>query len=112
MSSTRQKKKGWILPAEPVTEFELLCVALKIPDHPAYIAAFRGLLQELTKWWNWEKSGLPGDTRAVQAGHYWTELINQYLTFGECEPECPDCPCDECDDDCGCDGGCDDCEDC
>lgn len=86
MTSEAQHKKGWILP-DPVDGYDLLCVNFKIPDHPQYIAAFRGALDELGKWWNWEKTGIPGDTRGSQAAKLWRELIFEHLRIGECGRE-------------------------
>lgn len=78
MPSLRQKRAGYLLP-EQITDHELMCVVLKIPNDTHYRAAFLGQLYELGKWWTWEKSYAPGDTRATEAAAYWRELIEEYL---------------------------------
>lgn len=84
MSSERQRKRGFILP-DPVTGYDLLCVSLRIPNDPDYIAAFKGHLHELGKWWMWEKSMVSGDTRATDAALYWRTLLEEYLCMSDCE---------------------------
>jgi hypothetical protein len=86
MPSKRQQNRGYLLPQDPdpIDGYELLCVNLKIPNHPAYRAAFRGTLERLSKWWTWEKSYTEGDTRASQAAAYWREIFNEHLKIGEC----------------------------
>jgi len=83
MSSKRQKNKGWILP-DPITGYDLIDVCLKIPDEQRYRAAFWGTVWELGKWWNWEKTYTPGDTRAKEAAEYWRELLITYMVL-DCE---------------------------
>lgn len=83
MTSKAQRNKGWILP-EVLTGYDLIDVCLKIPDNDRYRAAFRGLLWQLGKWYNWEKSYTPGDTRAKEAAEYWREILHLYLDIG-CE---------------------------
>lgn len=91
MSSKAQKKAGFELP-DPVTGYELLDVCLKIPDAPEYRRAFLGHLYKLGLWAIWEKSYLPDDTRAKEAGELWRETLNAYLDMG-----CNDmnCCCDD-----------------
>jgi hypothetical protein len=62
-------------------------VCLKIPDAPEYRRAFVGHLYQLGLWASWEKSYLPGDTRAKEAGQLWRDVLNQYLDMG-CEMGC------------------------
>jgi hypothetical protein len=83
MPSDAQKNAGWLLP-EQIADHELICVSLKIPNVREYRAAFLGALYSLTKWFNWDKSYEPGDTRASQAAHYWRELLYEYLEIGAC----------------------------
>ncbi|HSW92842.1 MAG TPA: hypothetical protein VLJ15_00640 [Gammaproteobacteria bacterium] len=86
MTSQRQKKAGFPLP-DPVLGWPLMDVCLKIPDAPEYRRAFVGHLYALGLWASWEKSYLPGDTRAKEAGQLWRDVLNQYLDMG-CEMSC------------------------
>lgn len=74
MTSKRQKKSGYPLPSviDPGTTVDY-CVT--IPDDPAYIRAFFGAVWSLGKWWNWEKSYAPGDTRARDAAQVWRDVL-------------------------------------
>lgn len=90
MTSDAQKNTGYLLPT-PVTGYQPLCVSLLIPDDPTYKAAFIGAITELGKWFNWEKSYEPGDTRASQAATYWRTMINDSLVFEDCNPERSGC---------------------
>lgn len=86
MTSQRQKKAGFLLPS-PVDGWPLMDVCLKIPDAPEYRRAFVGHLYQLGLWASWEKSYLPGDTRAKEAGQIWRDVLNKYLDMG-CEMGC------------------------
>jgi len=86
MTSQRQKKAGFLLPS-PVDGWPLMDVCLKIPDAPEYRRAFVGHLYQLGLWASWEKSYLPGDTRAKEAGQLWRDVLNKYLDMG-CEMGC------------------------
>lgn len=81
--------KGFPLP-DPVTGYPLICVTLKIPDAPQYRQDFLGHIWQLGKWWVWEQSGLPGDTRAKDAAQYWRDLLYEHLKIEECSVCC--CP--------------------
>lgn len=81
MPSKTQRKRGWLLP-EQITEHELICFQMQIPDNDEYRQAFIGHLYQLGKWWNWEKGGLE-DRRATEAAAYWRELLHN-MTF-DCE---------------------------
>lgn len=81
MTSEKQRRAGYILPAQ-LTGHPLVCLQMQIPDVPEYRAAVRGALNELGKWWAWEKSGY-GDTRATQAATYWRALL-EALQIGDC----------------------------
>lgn len=84
MSSDAQRNAGYILP-DPVDGYDLICVTLKIPNVRQYRAALLGAIYELSKWWNWEKSNLPGDTRATRAAAYWRQLLYDHLKIdGAC----------------------------
>jgi len=88
MTSQRQKKAGFELPS-PVDGWPLMDICLKIPDAPEYRRAFLGHLYKLGLWAAWEKSYLPGDTRAKDAAQLWRDVLNQYLEMG-CDMGC--CP--------------------
>lgn len=81
MPSESQETRGYLLP-NPVTGYDLICVRLKIPDHPDYKAAFYGSITELTKWWTWEKTG---DTLGSQAAAYWRQIIHEHLIIQDCD---------------------------
>lgn len=88
MTSQRQRKAGFELP-DPITGWPLIDVCLKIPDAPQYRRAFLGHIYKLGLWAAWEKSYLPSDTRAKEAGELWRETLNQYLMMGdECMGGC------------------------
>jgi len=89
MTSQRQRKAGFELP-DPVTGWPLIDVCLKIPDAPEYRRAFLGHIYKLGLWAAWEKSYLPGDTRAKEAGELWREILNKYLDVGCCMSCCCD----------------------
>lgn len=73
MASKRQKQAGWKLP--PVIEgHDLVCYCVPIPNTREYRAAFIGQVKALGKWFNWEKSYTPGDTRATTAAMMFREL--------------------------------------
>jgi hypothetical protein len=81
--------KGFPLPT-PIDGYPLICVTLRIPDVAQYRQDFLGHIWQLGKWWVWEQSGLPDDTRAKQAAQYWRDLLATYLVIGECPVDCCD----------------------
>lgn len=83
------KDDGFPLPS-PVTGYPLICVTLKIPDNDQYRRDFLGHIWQLGKWWMWEQSGEPGDTRARDAAQYWRGLLADHLVMGECPVDCCD----------------------
>lgn len=83
MTSEKQKQHGYLLP-DPVTGYDTICLTLQVPNHDLYLLAVKGALSELSKWWNWEKSYEPGDTRAAEAALLWRELLRDYLVIGDC----------------------------
>lgn len=83
MTSERQKNAGRLLPSV-IEPHPLICVTMKIPDVPEYRVAFVGAIEELGKYWNWEKWVGPESSRAKQAATYWQELIYQFLKFNDC----------------------------
>jgi len=94
MTSKSQKKRGYLLPS-PIDGYPLHCVQILIPDAPEYRRAFVGAIDELTRWWNWEKNGQKDDRRATRAAKYWRTILEPQLLdtgfFGGCD-DCPDCP--------------------
>jgi len=74
MTSKAQKKSGWLIP-EQITGHDLVCMSIQVPDVPEYRQAVIGAIYSLTKWFNWEKSYTPGDTRAKQAAQYWRDIL-------------------------------------
>ncbi|MBX3084615.1 MAG: hypothetical protein KF716_23460 [Anaerolineae bacterium] len=82
MTSEAQKNAGWLLPEQIDGYTEFVCYQVSVPNVPEYRSAFLGALQELAKWWNWEKTYEAGDTRASQAAAYWRELL---AILGDCE---------------------------
>jgi hypothetical protein len=92
MASKKQQKAGFPLP-DPVTGYDLIDVCLKIPDAPEYRRAFLGHINQLGQWFMWEKSYLPGDTRAKEAGELWRRVLFDHLHMGDdCMSGCCDDP--------------------
>lgn len=81
MTSKKQAKRGYLIP-NPVTGYDLICVRMKIPDHPTYIANFFGAITELQKWFNWEENR--ENTNRFEAADYWRKLIAENLEVGDC----------------------------
>jgi len=91
MASKKQQKAGFPLP-DPVTGYDLIDVCLKIPDAPEYRRAFLGHINQLGQWFMWEKSYLPGDTRAKEAAELWRRVLFDHLHIGD---DCMSCCCDD-----------------
>jgi hypothetical protein len=90
MPSQRQKNAGYLLP-ETITGHQLQCVSLMIPRDSTYVAAFVGKLYELARYWSWERPGPPGNSDARDAAQYWLDLIENTLTFDDCDLESSGC---------------------
>lgn len=84
MTSKSQRDRGYILP-DQLTGHDLICLSMRIPDDEHYRAAVIGQVIDLTKWWTWEKSYQPGDTRASEAASYWLELVLAHLKIDDCD---------------------------
>jgi hypothetical protein len=82
MTSEKQRNAGWLLPEQIDGYTEFVCYQVSVPNVIEYRSAFYGALQELAKWWNWDKTYEVGDTRATQAAAYWRELLS---VLGDCE---------------------------
>lgn len=83
MSSKRQRLAGYRLPAVIDVE-ETTCISFNIPNDREYIAAARGAIYELLNWVHWEKSYVPGDTRASQAAALMRKVILPSFQVGGC----------------------------
>lgn len=83
MTSKKQKQSGYLLP-DTLEGHPLICLRMEVPDVIEYRAAIRGAINLLGKWWSWEKSYQPGDTRATTAAAYWRNLIVSTLVFEDC----------------------------
>jgi hypothetical protein len=70
---TRRNPDGGYRLPEQLTDHELLCLSIPVPNNREYRAALWGALFELSKWWNWEKDGT---NRAKEAADYWKDLLN------------------------------------
>lgn len=79
MSSKAQRNRGWLLP-DDITGHPTVCVQFQIPNDPHFIAATKGAINELSKWWNWEKDQT---TRASQAATVFRQLIHDTLTIDD-----------------------------
>ena len=83
MSSKAQRNKGWPIP-DPHIVPDRVCFQMEIPNDLAYIAAMLGTVAQLGKWWNWEKSYVPGDTRATEVAEMWRDAMLTYQILPDC----------------------------
>lgn len=83
MTSKKQKEHGWLIP-DPIKEYPTICAVVRLPNHPLYRQAFLGAIQELGKWYNWEKSYTPGDTRATETAAYMREFLLETCMTAVC----------------------------
>lgn len=72
---------GWRLPE--TIDPERFCVRLYIPKDRAHVAAFLGALEELTKWWNWERDTAK---RGIVAAYVWRDILNGLAGLDYSEP--------------------------
>lgn len=77
---------GWLIP-EPIEGNETVCLKMQVPDNVRYIAAVVGAIYQTGKWFNWEKSGEPGDDRAARTAAVMRKLILDTLTVDGCDVE-------------------------
>lgn len=88
MSGDRGRlKRGFELPSV-INPGNTVCVQFQIPNAPEYRRAVLGHVQELGKWYVWEKTTL-GDTRASEAAQIFRDLFLETL---EIKPECEPMP--------------------
>lgn len=78
---------------------DTICVQIEIPDNLEWIFAFKGQLQELGKYWTFEKDDTK--TGAAIVADRWRQALDTlvYDCTGKCTDEC-------CKDDCGCEEDC------
>lgn len=87
MPSEAQRRAGFLLPAQ-LTDHDLICVKMKIPDSFEYRTAFTGHVFQLGRWHVWEKDWKnPEDRRATIAGSYWKDLLHEHFQIVECEED-------------------------
>lgn len=63
---------GWILPQ--VIDPPRKCFTLEIPDEPMHRAAFFGVLESLTYWWNWQRDD---DHTAAEVTRVWRDVLER-----------------------------------
>lgn len=71
------EKSRWVLP-ENVTPEDTICFQIEIPNDPAYLAAFRGAVYNLTVWNNWERDEEHKATQVAQ------QMWQAYVNIREC----------------------------
>jgi len=73
---------GYHLPES--NDYNLLRACIGVPVDKYHRAAFMGQIQELTRWWAWEKD--PSHA-AIDAAGVWLNIIENDLSIGErCDP--------------------------
>lgn len=98
MTSDIQSKKGYLLPEQIDGYSEFVCYQVLVPAVSEYQLAFEGQIQELTRWWNWQKDGDKEEKRAARAARYWY-LLTKDIVPDNCEVplfdirQKPDAPC-------------------
>jgi hypothetical protein len=79
MSSDAQKNKGFLLP--DVLPEGRTCVSFEIPNAPEFVAAVRGHVWQLSKYWNWERTD--DKPLAVDAARLFFDAIEETLCVGD-----------------------------
>lgn len=78
--------QGFKLPAV-VNPKDTVCFKINVPNEPAHLQAFIGVLYDLTLWVSWQRDPAHTGIRAAQVWKkIWNDLAGQ---LGDC---CPDCP--------------------
>ena len=83
MPPKRDKTTGLPLPS-PVVPPTTTCAKLQIPDAPEYRQAFRGLLSDLGKFWNWQRTQGQSDEPARLAAELWRQALQTLVYDDEC----------------------------
>lgn len=86
---------GYVLPAviEPETG---VCFQIIVPNDEMYLAAFRGQLWELTRWYNWQRDP---EHKAILVADVWKGIYETVRAGDNCEVgmfdirQKPDAPC-------------------
>lgn len=65
---------GYLLP-DPI-DGDRICVEVSVPDIPEHRAAFVGALQELSRWWNWQRDT---EHTAVLVAQIWAVIVENVL---------------------------------
>jgi len=75
--------QGFALPAV-VNPADSVCIQIPVPNDPGHIAAFIGVLYDLTLWTSWQRDP---DHLGVQAAQVWKQIWNNIVNqseFGNC----------------------------
>lgn len=81
---SHKRNKGFLVPSIPNPPGRK-CVRLWIPDEPQHIANFWGVLNFLTLWTEYERTG---DTTGVETADVWKDVYlsaRQYFELGDCD---------------------------
>jgi len=65
---------GWVLPQ--IIDPPRKCFTLEIPDEPMHRAAFFGVLESLTYWWNWQRDE---EHTAAAVTRVWRDVLERAL---------------------------------
>lgn len=79
---------GYPIP-DQITGHPKRCLTIQVPDDTLYLAVIAGAIHSLGQWFNWDKTGIPGDTRATQAAAYWRNEFLPTLTIDSCQSAAP-----------------------
>jgi hypothetical protein len=74
---------GYRLP-DVIDPEESICVTVRVPNDLMHLIAFWGALEELARWWNWERDALK---RGREAAAVWRAVIDEAranTVYGEC----------------------------
>lgn len=79
-----KRNKGFLIPSI-INPPQRKCVQVWIPDEPTHIANFWGVLNFLTLWTEYERTG---DTRGIETADVWKGVYltaREYFEVGECQ---------------------------
>jgi hypothetical protein len=74
---------GYRLP-DVIDPEERICVTVRVPNDLMHLIAFWGALEELARWWNWERDAAK---RGREAAAVWRAVIDEAranTVYGEC----------------------------